>query len=92
MTTMDKLRMFQWVVIASALYFAATQLARHDLLPQLQIVLWKLGHITLAAFTGYWIDRQAFLCSRLGKQSPAGSEIRRAIIIGAAMLAIAMGM
>jgi hypothetical protein len=89
---MDKLRMFQWVVIASALYFTAAQLARHELLPQLQVVLWKLGHITLAAFTGYWIDRQAFHRSRLDSQSEAGSEVRRAIVIGAAMLAIAMGM
>jgi hypothetical protein len=89
---MDKLRMFQWVVIAIVMYLAAGFLAAHQLQPQLQIILWKLGHITLAAFAGYWIDRRAFHRSRIDAGSHAGSEIRRAIIIGAAMLAIATGM
>jgi hypothetical protein len=85
---MDKLRMFHWLLIAAVLYLAATIVTQ----PQLQIVLWKAGHITVAAFAGYWIDRAAFREARLSAKSDPRLQIRRAIVIGAAMLAISMGL
>lgn len=85
---MDKLRMMQWLIISALLYTAAMLIPN----PQLQIVTWKAGHLTIAAFVGYWIDRGAFIESRITYHSPALLQIRRAIIIGAAMLATAMGM
>jgi hypothetical protein len=87
----DKMRMFHWVLISIALYVAAAILAATQSLPQVQVVLWKLGHITLAAFVGYWVDRHGAR-DRLTETSPPHAHLRRAIIIGAAMLAIAMGL
>lgn len=84
----DKLRMFHWLLIAAGLYFAATIVQQ----PQLQIVLWKTGHITVAAFAGYWVDRAAFRETRLNVRSDPRLQIRRAIVIGAAMVAISLGM
>ena len=84
---MDKLRMVQWLLIAALLYLAAMHVAQ----PQFQIVLWKTGHITVAAFAGYWIDRAAAR-KRLTHTSPGSEHMRRAIIISAAMLAVSMGM
>lgn len=89
---MDKMRMFQWVLISAVLYTCASLLAISQALPQMQIVLWKMGHITLAAFAGYWIDRRAFPLARIDLASSPVEHVRRAIIIGAAMLAIAMGL
>jgi hypothetical protein len=91
-TMMDKMRMFQWVLISLGLYAAAALLAAGQQLPQVQIVLWKLGHITLAAFVGYWVDRRTFHLARIDEASSPVEHVRRAIIIGAAMLAIAMGL
>jgi hypothetical protein len=55
--------------------------------PRVQTVLWKCGHLNLAAYVGYWIDRNAFRGLRIGRSSPPAEQIRRAIIIGASMLA-----
>lgn len=85
---MDKLRMFQWVLLAILLYYLAT-ITTH---PQMQIVLWKTGHITVAGFVGYWIDRAAFKVSRIDGRSHPMHHVRRAIVIGCAMLAISMGL
>lgn len=85
-------RMFHWLLIAVFLYAVAGTLAAAGAQPQLQIVLWKTGHITIAAFAGYWIDRQAFGHTRLNSDSAPQLQIRRAIVIGAAMLAMAMGL
>lgn len=85
---MDKLRMAHWAVFSGLIYLAAMYVAQ----PQLQIVLWKIGHITVAAFVGYWIDRNVFRDSRIHSNSLPMLQVRRAIIIGAAMLAISMGM
>jgi hypothetical protein len=88
---MDKMRMFQWVLISIGLYVAAALLAASGTAPQVQIVLWKLGHLTLAAFAGYWVDRNCFR-ARITDESNPLEHIRRAIIVGAAMLAIALGL
>jgi len=86
-------RMSQWLLIAIIFYAFAIILASKgiDYLPQVQTISWKLGHETIAAFMGYWIDRTAFR-SRIVENVPPMQEIRRAIIIAATMLAVAMGM
>lgn len=88
----DKLRMFHWLLISAAIYTAAIVLADMQLLPQIQVALWKIGHITVAAYAGYWIDRHTFRDCRLNARSDPRLHVRRAIIIGAAMLAVSMGM
>jgi hypothetical protein len=85
------LRMSHWLMFSAALYLAAAMLATAGLQPQVQIILWKLGHITVAGYVGYWIDRGAFR-DRLDPKCLPARQIRRAIVIAAAMLAVSMGL
>jgi hypothetical protein len=85
-------RMSHWFLFAVIFYGIAIALTQSEILPQLQVISWKLGHETIASYFGYWIDRSAFNQSRLNEESPPLLQIRRAIIIGAAMLAVAMGL
>ncbi len=93
----DRFRMFQWLMLSIVVYFLASVLGDMTgatdagLYPRLQTVLWKVGHLNLAAFLGYWIDRRAFRI-RIDAASPAMEHIRRAIIIAAAMLAYGMAL
>jgi hypothetical protein len=90
-TTKEHLRMLQWVFIAFLFYGAALIFKGYGVEPELQIVSMKLGHITIAAFVGYWIDRTAFR-TRITASSHPLESVRRAIIIASAMLAIALGL
>jgi hypothetical protein len=58
--------------------------------PQIQTLLWKVGHVTVSAHLGYWISRKAL--GRLYDSSPTNDRIARAIIIGASMLSVATGL
>lgn len=82
--------MVEWLASALAFYAACIALRTFDLEPQLQVVLWKLGNVTIAAYTGYWIDRRAF--SRITRTACAETQLRRAIIMAAAMVAVALGL
>ena len=86
----DKFRMAQWLLMA-VLFYGSALLVFGDQ-PQLQTLAWKLGNLTVAAFVGYWIDRRAFLDARLNPHSPPLLQMRRAVIMAAAMLAVAMGL
>lgn len=92
----DKLRMAQWLLFSLLAYAIATLLASlpgvvdAGLWPRAQTVLWKCGHLNLAAFLGYWIDRNSFKHGRLTNCSHPTCEIRRAIVIGCTMLAFGM--
>lgn len=86
----DKLRMAQWLVLAVLLYGAA--LLVFGKYPQLQTLSWKLGNLTVASFAGYWIDRRAFDGLRIKGRSPPLQQVRRAIIIAAAMLTVGLGL
>ena len=85
-------RMFHWVLLSLVFYAEAITLANLDIFPQIQVISWKLGHETVAAFLGYWIDRSAFRQSRVTMDSSPLVQIRRAIIIGTAMLGVSMGL
>ena len=86
-------RMAHWLFISIAAYLFAITLANVgiDFLPQIQTVSWKLGHLTLAAFFGYWVDRNVFR-DRITQNTAPLISIRRAIIIVGAMIAISLGM
>lgn len=86
----DKFRMFQWLLIAAFFYDLALLVFGDQ--PQLQTLAWKLGNLTVAAFVGYWIDRRAFMDARLDPHSPPLLQMRRAVIMAASMLAVAMGL
>lgn len=83
----DRARMLQWLAAAIVLYALAMMIVQ----PQIQVALWKSGNVTLAAWLGYQIDRQAFPYERC-KEGLHNCQIRRAIIIAAAMLAIGLGL
>lgn len=86
----DKFRMAQWLALAAVFYGLALTVFGSQ--PQLQTLCWKIGNLTVASFIGYWIDRRAFMGARLDPYSPALLQVRRAIIMSAAMLAVAMGL
>jgi hypothetical protein len=44
----------------------------------------------VAAFMGYWIDRRAF--NRVGRFAEAPEQLRRAIVMAAAMLSVSLGL
>lgn len=92
----DKFRMAQWLLLSVLAYVIATILADvpsatdAGMWPRVQTVLWKCGHLNLAAYLGYWIGR-----SRIGRLYPGSSDakhIAHAIIIGATMLAFGLAL
>jgi len=89
----ENYRMFSFLLLALFFYGIALTLATLDtlLLPQVQIVLWKAGHISIGAFLGYWVDKQIFR-DIISPQSNPLTHLRRAIVVVGAMIAIALGM
>jgi len=85
----DKLRMAQWLALAALFYGLALTVFGGQ--PQLQTLAWKLGNVTVAAWVGYWLDRRAFRLP-ITPKSPGLEQIRRAIIMAAAMLAVSLGL
>ena len=92
MRTTDLGRMFDWLVWAVLAYVLCIVLRTYGIEPQVQTVLWKLGNLTVAAYAGYWIDRRAFNTTRMSLSSPPLEQVRRAIIIAAAMVAVGLGL
>ncbi len=86
----DKFRMAQWLALASMFY--ALALIVFGAQPQMQTLCWKLGNLTVAGFVGYWLDRRAFWFARLDAGSDPLLQLRRAVVMAAAMLAVAMGL
>jgi hypothetical protein len=86
----DYARMIEWLLMAAVLYAACILLRNLDVAPQAQVVLWKLGNVTLAAYAGYWIDRRAF--SRIAGIVTVSEQLRRAVVMAAAMIAVSMGL
>lgn len=82
--------MFQWVAIAICFHILAICLTTMPY-PQLSTVCWKLGNLTLAAYFGYAIDRHLFR-DRLDDKSLPMRQIRRAVVVVGAMIAVALGM
>jgi hypothetical protein len=85
-------RMFQWFITAMVLFGVAAACALSGIIELRPVgaIASKAGNVTLAAFIGYWIDRQAFK-DRLDAGVDPMRQLRRAIIIGFAMYAIAGG-
>lgn len=85
----DQLRMVHWLALAAIFYLLA--LFTVPGLPQLQTLCWKLGNVTIAAYVGYKIDRNAAR-KPITAASTDLEYIRRAIIMAAAMLAVSLGL
>lgn len=76
------------IVLLVVIFFLSPQ--------QMPVILYKLALVTLAAVLGYWLDRHIFPYAR-----PHASEglfeqgipmLRRALIVGAAMIAFAIAL
>ena len=87
-------RMTDWLLITLALLAAIAVLSPQ----QLPVSLYKLSLITMAAVVGYWIDRSLFPYARPddavlipSHTLQAAAQLRRAIIVGCAMLAVSLG-
>lgn len=96
-------RMFDWIIVTILLTVLIYVLAPQ----QLPVSLYKLSLITTAAVVGYWIDRSLFPYARpdqleVGTANGSASitaegiliavaMLRRAIIVGCAMLAVSLG-
>lgn len=93
---LDKLRIGPWLILALITSIVVGFLYPH----QLGVLLWSLTKLCWGAYLGYWIDRSIFPYARPGDYSCSRSDglsaigllmLRRAIIIGAAVLALGLG-
>lgn len=83
-------RMFSWQLITLALLVAVWVLAPR----QLPVTLYKLSLVSLAGVVGYWFDRKMFPYSRpdqVPDDRKSLAELRRAIIVVGAMVAMGLG-
>lgn len=80
-----------WLALSFVLYGLAMCLADYDALSKVQIILWKVGHVNIAAFVGYWLDRTVFQ-DRIHYETPLILHIRRAVMIVGAMVSVSLGM
>ena len=87
---MNRTRMIEWLLLAAGFYLGCIVLRAYEIEPQVQVVLWKLGNVTIASYLGYWIDRRAF--GRITANSTPVSQARRATVMAACILAVAMGL
>ncbi|NEN49117.1 hypothetical protein G3V81_24390 [Escherichia coli] len=89
-------RLSGWLV-ASVVLFALIALISPQQLP---VVIYKLSLISLAAVLGYWLDRSLFPYARPNYFQSAEDEqrlcsaalLRRAVLVAAVCLSVAMGL
>lgn len=94
---LDKLRIGPWLILAMLTTIAVGLLYPH----QLGVLLWSLTKLCWGAYLGYWIDRSIFPYARPDRFNPDLDTnertswevlmLRRALIIGAAILALGLG-
>lgn len=85
---LDKLRMVIWLVIGLGAYTASVLVGPSD--PIVQTTLYKIGHVTVLAWIGYWIARNAI--GRLDTTSTQGDKLGRALVMGAVIIAGSLGL
>ncbi len=82
-------RMMHFLVLALAFWFWSWLLK--DAIPQLSTAAWKMGLLSAGAYLGYWIDRHLFR-DRINGASLAHQHTRRAIVVSATILAVALAL
>lgn len=97
----EPFRMADWLILSVLAYLTATILAaipaptladaHASLFPRLQTVLWKVGHLNLAAYIGYWVDRKAFR-DRIYPGCPPLLMLRRALVMAACILGFGLAL
>jgi len=84
-------RMIEWLLVAIVLYSLSLVMLHAGVGGPLQTLTWKLGHVTMGGWAGYWIDRAAYR-DRIRWDSHPLLMIRRAIIIAAATYTLGAGL
>lgn len=79
-------RMLPWLFFGLAFYASSILVGNEH--PQIQVALWKLGHVTMFSFVGYWIARNAI--GRLNTRSSNSFEHPEAVIVACSILARAL--
>ena len=87
----NKSRMLEWLLVALLLYAAAYGMLTLQYSGPIQTLVWKLGHVTMGGYAGYWLDRAAFRDRIMPFTDPL-VMIRRAIIMFGAMYTLGAGM
>lgn len=85
------LRNVAWLMISIILYCSAIVLADMDIFPKLQVICWKIGHVNIGAFCGYWLDRSIFR-DRIYPDTAPLLQLRRAVMVIGISACIALGM
>lgn len=94
----DKLRMIIWLLVGLALYASASYIGTITVfagaipVPKYaiaQVACQKLANVTMFSWFGYQVARGAL--GRLTTRSTAGDRQARAIVVGAAIIAGALG-
>ncbi|MAZ33402.1 MAG: hypothetical protein CMO06_09685 [Thalassospira sp.] len=96
---LDKLRAGPWLVLSLVMVLIVGWLYPH----QLGVLLWSLTKLSFGAYLGYWIDRSIFYYGRPGDVPHDCNacmattiravcyQLRRALIIASAILALGLG-
>jgi len=90
----NRTRMLEWLALALVAYATAAVLApaglNDPMWAKLSDMAFKVGHATMAAFVGYWIDRHTL--GRVTERATQGRLLARAVIIGSCMLCVSAGL
>jgi len=84
----DKMRMIVWLVAGVLLYFASIAVGPGE--PIIQTTLYKLGHVTILAWVGYWISRHAL--GRVSTGATDGDKLARALVMAGVIIAGSLGL
>lgn len=83
-----KMFRMQWTALFAVIVLLIALLIKPE---QLFLVFWKLSLVSLAGWLGYLLDRELFPYARPGDATSSKDQndqmLRRAIVVGAAMLA-----
>ena len=89
--SMELLRMVVWALSGVVLYSCSVLLGSEY--PQAQVVLYKLGHVTILSWVGYWVARMAL--GRINHEADATfalALVARAILMAGVILAGSTGL
>lgn len=84
-------RMLNWLLSAFVLYGIAFALNYFRISEAGASLFYKFGHVTVAGFLGYRLDRSLFRDRMCNNTEPL-KQLRRAILVGAVVLSISIGL
>lgn len=90
--SIKNIRLIGWALIAFALFIVVLMLARQNA----PVMIYKLALVTIAAVVAYYVDRSLYPYARphtiKEPITAAAAQLRRAIIVGAFVIAVSIGL